>query len=164
VTDGSSSVFANSSYFTPAVPFGDYVEIQGSLITPFTYTITFSAPVVNPILHVGSLASAIVFPGISLTKASGEPEFVVAGSTVTGQSSLDRNGTVVLNGTFSTISFTVTALALFNNDRDGVAIQVGADVNPVPEPEPAMLALVGAGLLAMHPRCRLNRRRTAVEG
>lgn len=62
VTDGSSSVFANSSYFTPAVPFGDYVEIQGSLITPFTYTITFSAPVVNPILHVGSLASRLFSP------------------------------------------------------------------------------------------------------
>jgi hypothetical protein len=152
VTDGSSPLFASPSHFTPAIPLGDFVEITGSFTSTFTYTITFSAPVADPILHVGSLASTITFSGITLTKLSGEPELVVAGSTVTGQFLVtggnDRNGTILLNGSFSGITFTVDALALFTNDRDGIALQVGADLSAVPEP--AAGTLVGVGLLAIH--------------
>ncbi len=161
VTSGSSSLFADPAHFTPAIPSGDFVEFTGSFTSTFTYTITFSAPVANPILHVGSLASTITFSGITLTKISGEPEFVVTGSTVTGESplqgGLDRNGTVLLNGTFSAITFTVDALDLYTNDRDGIALQIGADFSSVPEP--AVSTLAGTALLAAHGlRSRKGRR------
>jgi hypothetical protein len=163
VTDGSSAIFANPLHFTPAIPSGDYVEITGSFTSTFAYTITFSAPVTNPILYVGSLASTFTFSGVTPTRLSGEAEFVVAGSTVSGQSPLsggnDRNGAVALNGTFNAITFTVDALDLFTNDRDGIALQVGTD--PIAVPEPAVSALVGAGVLGAFGLRRAKCRRTA---
>jgi hypothetical protein len=159
-TTGSSGIFA-TSHFTPPIPSGDFVEITGSFTSTFTYTLTFSAPVADPILHIGSLASMITFSGVTPTKLSGEAEFVVTGSTVTGQSPLsggyDRNGTVVLTGTFSSVTFTVDALGLYANARDGIALQVGADLEAVPEPSVGTLVVI-ALLAASLSRCAMRMR------
>src|SRR5207253_8279996 len=85
VTDGSSSVFSNAAVFSPALVATDYIELIGAFPTTPSYGVTFGSPVTNPIVLVQSLASRLHFSGITLTKVSGEPEFVVAGSDVTGE-------------------------------------------------------------------------------
>jgi hypothetical protein len=153
--DGSGAIFANSGVFSPAIPLSDWVEITGSFTTTFKYTITFGAAVTDPILHIGSLASTITFTGIPVTKLSGEAAFVVAGSSVTGEfGANDRSGTILLSGTFTTISFSVDALALYTNDRDGIALQIGT---AQPVPEPIVSALLSAAALALASSRRRSR-------
>lgn len=133
-TNGTTG-FSNAAVFSPALALSDSVEVTGSFTTPFTYTVTFSSPVTDPIMHVASLASTLHFPGITLTKVSGETNFVVSGNDVTGEflnsnpcCGSDRNGTILLNGTFTSFSFTAQALGLFTNDRDGIGVQIGGTV------------------------------------
>lgn len=111
VLDGSSTVF-NDPLFTPALPMSDMLYIQGKQV-PVTYTITFSQPVTNPVLHLASLASTLTFSGINPVKLSGQTTLTVSDNRVIGSilSPLplplnDANGTILLPGTFSVITFT----------------------------------------------------------
>lgn len=147
VTDGSSTVF-NQPYFSPPLTSSDEVGIGGSP-SVFSYTVTFGAPVANPRMHILSLASALTFSGIPLTKLSGESDFVVSGSTVTGvdnntPNGHDANGTIELSGIFSSYTFTAQYAA---SSGDGISIQIGADLTPVPVP--AAVWLFSSGLLGL---------------
>jgi len=155
VTDGSFTGF-NFSFFDPPLAASDVVEFKADP-SVFAYTISLSLPLTNPRLHLASLGSTLDFSGISLTKLSGQSTFVVSGSTVTGQVDAggsgftDSNGTIQLNGTFTSITFTAQAPPAIS---DGIDMQLG--VAAVPEPSTyAMAALCAAALFVS--RCRRRR-------
>jgi len=153
VTDGTSTNFSNEDVFDPALPLSDLVEVTAPYTTTFTYTVTFGSPIEDPIMHLYSLGSILEFDGITLTKVSGEDEFVVSGNTVTGEvlnpnpvyGGTDRNGTILLNGTFSSFTFTAHCPTDLYNDRDGIDVQIGA-VFPEPVPVPGALLLGSMGI------------------
>ena len=155
VTDCSFTGF-NFSFFDPPLAASDVVEFKADP-SVFTYTISLSLALTNPRLHLASLGSTLDFSGISLTKLSGQSTFVVSGSTVTGQVDAggsgfnDSNGTIQLNGTFTSITFTAHAPPAIS---DGIDMQLG--VAAVPEPSTyAMAALCAAALFVS--RCRRRR-------
>ncbi|MGH2899959.1 MAG: hypothetical protein ACRDMZ_14895, partial [Solirubrobacteraceae bacterium] len=70
VLDGSSPIF-NQPLFTPPLPASDALEF-GGFQPPYAYTLTFGAPQTDPVLHLQSLGSALVFPdGTSISRLSG---------------------------------------------------------------------------------------------
>ena len=146
VTDGSFTGF-NFSFFDPPLATSDVVEFKADP-SVFAYTISLSLPLTNPRLHLASLGSTLDFSGISLTKLSGQSTFVVSGSTVTGQVDAggsgfnDSNGTIQLNGTFSSITFTAQAPPAIS---DGIDMQLG--VAAVPEPSTYAMATLCAAAL-----------------
>ena len=148
-TDGTSALFNEESYFNPSLQNSDEVGFRGANInnSAYNYTVTFSNTVVNPVMHLGSLASTLLFPGISLTKRSGEAVFTVTGNMVSGvlddtPSGHDANGTIQLNGNFLSFSFTARALGDF---EDGIHMQLGG----APIPIPTTILLVGSGLIGI---------------
>jgi len=151
VTDGSFTGF-NFSFFDPPLATSDVVEFKADP-SVFAYTISLSLALTNPRLHLASLGSTLDFSGISLTKLSGQSTFVVSGSTVTGQVDAggsgfnDSNGTIQLNGTFSSITFTAQAPPAIS---DGIDMQLG--VAAVPEPSTYATATLCAAALIVS-RC-----------
>ena len=125
----------SAPYFTPSLPAADAVEFRAEAGTPHTYTLSLGTARTNPVLDLGSLGSTLEFPaGTSITRLSGTAGFDVSGSIVIGAGDAsvdpyglnDSNGSVRLDGTFSSISFTATtAYAL-----EGVYIQAGVAVPP----------------------------------
>ena len=117
--DGTSPLFAGP-YFTPPLPRSDAIEFRASNASASSYTLNLGAATTDPVLHLGSLGSTLQFPsGTSITRVSGRDDgFAVSGSTITGAANNtvdsfgenDSNGTVRLNGTFQSISFTASTL------------------------------------------------------
>ncbi len=135
VTDGSFTSFNNPS-FCPALASSDMVEIVGTS-PAYSYTVTFGTPVTDPILHISSLASTLVFSGVTLTKVCGQDAFVVSGNQVSGlcldgSTPNDANGTVKVNGLVSSLSFTAYWEGCAGFTRDGIAIQIGVECGPLP--------------------------------
>jgi hypothetical protein len=122
----------SSSAFTPALESTDGLEFRARKLpdpTP-TYTITFSAPVLNPLLHIASNASTLTFVGATPTYVSGDERFLVSGSQVIGSdynepNGTDANGTVRFWGLFTSLTF--TAQYSGTGAEDGVTLQVGKD-------------------------------------
>ena len=122
--DGSSTVFDRSD-FTPALAKSDAIHFSGN--PGYSYTLQFGSARRDPVLHLGSLASVLEFPaGTQITRVSGDAEFGVSGSSVTGgvQGSDDANGTVRLNGDFTSVSFSATPT--YSGPPDGIYVQVGS--------------------------------------
>jgi hypothetical protein len=121
--------------FTPALAQSDEIQLFGAQPANH-YTLSFGAPVTNPVLDLDSLGSTVTFPaGTQVVRVSGDPGFVVAGNQVSGSGSPDPGGTVRLVGTFSQLALTVANPSV----SDGVPSQVGAPVpaaTPVPTVSP----------------------------
>jgi hypothetical protein len=149
ITGGSSMRF-DSSFFTPPLATSDAIGINGAP-SVLSYVLSFSAPVRDPVLHLNSLASTLVFPSVSLTKLSGESTLTVTGESITGivddtPLGHDANGTVRLNGVFSSIGFTAEYHPPPSGfPADEIFLQLGA--TPVPEPGGVLLMLAGLVLL-----------------
>jgi hypothetical protein len=82
----------------------------------------------DPALHLGSLASALSFTDAgAVTLVSGDHDFKVNGSTVSGQAAgaSDSNGTVVIPGVFQQLTFTLTPTFGDSGAKDGVFLQIG---------------------------------------
>lgn len=126
VVDGSSTAF-NDPLFAPPLASSDVVYFRAAP-TPVTYTFSFTHPVVNPVLHLQSLASVLDFAGASPVKLSGQDVLQVAGTQVVGLFPgplplpyNDANGSVLLPGAFSSITFTAT----WQGGVDGIGLQLG---------------------------------------
>ena len=132
---------------------GRMVQLVGSIGSLVQInTITFSTPVSNPVFAIWSLGQINIPARFDFINAT--PTFVAGGAsaefagvpiTVFGNSVLgsEGNGSVVFNGTFSSLSWTNP---LFENYYGfTVGINAGTSVIPVP----AAAWLFGSGLLAM---------------
>jgi hypothetical protein len=108
VFDDSSVLFATAA-FSPAPPQSDLMQIFGPPKAggAFDYTIRFGTRVTNPILHLGSLASTIVFTNGTPVKRSGG--VVVEGAKVSSyplstppssNPGPDVDGSIQIVGTF----------------------------------------------------------------
>jgi hypothetical protein len=136
VVDGSSTLFAGPE-FTPPLAFSDAPELRAS-DPPSTFTLALGGPVVDPILHLASLGSALTFPaGTGLVRRSGDAGFAVTGNVVSDTAVDDVEGTVQLTGTMEAISFSARYTRA---QLDGVTFQVGGTAPPPPPvatPQPA---------------------------
>jgi len=140
ITDGSSTVF-NDATFTPTLVNSDLVGFRANSPQTFSYTITFSSPVTDPVLHIGSLASTLTLSSpdaFSISKLSGDTGFDVdnALKTISGElddsrpgGGTDRQGTAQMTGTISSFSFTAdydTFPGSPSLPEDGIFFQLGA--------------------------------------
>ena len=101
------------------------------------YTLTFPAPVRDPILWLGSLGSILTFDiGVVVTRLAGDDGFAVKGARVIGAERNpvregdtlgpgDSNGTVQLHGTFKTVHFTTDPNFSGGSGEDGIFLQAG---------------------------------------
>lgn len=121
----------SKAVFTPGLDATDGFEFRARKLpdpTP-TYTITFSAPVLNPVLHIASNASTLTFIGATPTRVSGDQRLSVTGNQVNGSdynspNGTDGNGTVKFWGVFTSLTF--TAQYSGTGPEDGIVLQVGA--------------------------------------
>ncbi len=151
-TSNGSTVFDFPS-FSPSLPTSDFVGFRGA-INPdiFNYTINFGGQVTNPLIHFSSLASDLIFSGVSINKISGDALFDVVGDTVSGVAAdvapqTDSNGTVQLIGTFNTLNFSASGTGFL---VDGILLQIGVDENNISSvPVPAAAWLFGSGLIGL---------------
>lgn len=127
-------------------------------------TITFSSPVVDPVMAIWSLGSGgatatFVFSDATPVFVAGGPSneyggsaISVSGNTVTGR---EGNGTVMFKGTFSSLSWTNPDYEWWYGFNVGIAgVSSGTPVG-VPEPGPLgllVLGLVGLGLARLKAR------------
>jgi hypothetical protein len=128
-------------------------------------TVTFSAPVLNPLFAIVSLGQSSVqvtynfdspFEILSFGPgAFGGPGTLtrIGASTLTG---VEGNGVIRFLGTFSQISWTVPTAETWHGFTVGV--QGVADEPQQVIPEPSTVALLGAGLAAVGAAARRRRR------
>ncbi|WP_327729192.1 hypothetical protein OG250_24685 [Streptomyces sp. NBC_00487] len=127
--------------FSPPLRASDMIEIVG--LAGHSFNVVFETDVQAIVLHLGSLASTLVFTnlpaGTTVTKLSGDDDFkVVDGNKVVGKyvpfsgGVSDSNGSVQLKGLqpFSSIAFTLEPLPTVSG-HDGVHLQIGGTVEPL---------------------------------
>lgn len=164
-TTNSHAAIANYPSWTPAATFADGVIVDNAPVaangimqltggTTATNTLTFSVPVVDPVISIWSLGAggspaSFVFVGVSPALVAGGPSaeyggssIIVAGNTVSGT---EGNGTIQLLGTFSSIQWTNPQRESWYGFNVGVA-DVGIP-HGVPEPQQLLLFLLGLGVL-----------------
>ncbi|MCA1569079.1 MAG: hypothetical protein LC798_01915 [Chloroflexi bacterium] len=131
ILDGTFTGFASTSWFRPALTNTDTIALAAQ--NPgYQYRITFDAAVKDPVVHLASVASDLVFPSSTvLTSLSGTLSVTTTtnGTTVSGVASgsgqnSDSNGTIQLKGTYTTIAFTAKPTASAPNG-DGFYLQIG---------------------------------------
>ncbi|MFH8498826.1 hypothetical protein [Streptomyces coeruleorubidus] len=131
--------------FTPPLPASDLIEIVG-LKDQSTFTVKFETDVKDVVLHLGSLASTLVFQNLPMstqvTKLSGDDSFKVEGNTVTGEAyqpppgstePTDSDGSVRLRAPMPirSIEFTLKPRFEGGSVHDGVHLQIGGTVEPL---------------------------------
>lgn len=129
VLDGSWMNFA-SSVFSPALPSTDEIHITNA--PGSSYTIRFERAVTDPILLLGSLGSALEFPGEQAVRLSGEAGFTVTQSnTVKGigpndprppTNMNDASGAIKLLGRHTSVTF--RAPLSYAGPQDGIYVQL----------------------------------------
>jgi hypothetical protein len=163
VTDGTSIVWTPESSFiggtVTASPnsVGDAIFLNGSYTG--TNTITFGAPVTNPVFAIWSLGgpaltATFTFSAPPTFEAGGPNSFyggqaiTVSGNTVSGN---EGNGVVQFTGTYSTLSWTDTAENYY-----------GFTTGLAGAPEPSQFLGLGLGALCLGGLILKARRRHAV--
>ena len=93
--------------FTPPMAATDAIELVGA--TGHQFQIDFEVPIQDPVLHLASLGSEIVFAGgVEPVVLSGQ-DVTADGSTLTGNLNPDADCSVRLDGRFAAIGFAATA-------------------------------------------------------
>jgi hypothetical protein len=154
---------ATPNYWTPSAP---YVSTAVSNPPPAgelialgiggTKTISFSQPVVDPVLALISWNGNVVDFGtpIQILRSGrgywGTGSFLLNGSGTGFTGIGEVHGTIRLPGTFTTITFTDTTEGWHGFTVGVTALAaVDPDPDPTPVPEPGTLALLGLALLGL---------------
>jgi len=158
-----ASTFSGGS-ISNAPPFHDIITLQGGPGTG-TNTITFSTPVVDPVMAIWSLgaggtpASFVFSSSEPFAIQSGGPSNEFGGSSITKAGNVvngvEGNGTIRFSGTFSQITWTNPQAEFFYGFTAGVAgVASSGGV-----PGPSTLVTVVMGLLVLAPFVRRRSRR-----
>lgn len=151
--DQGATTYTSAAVDNAPTPVGVSIQLRGN--NSIVNTVTFSAPVLNPVMAVQSLgqggdSATYDFGALSFTLLSQGPghwggtssSLSVVGNTLIGR---EGNGTIQFHGTFSSISWTVA---------DGENYHMFTIGAPVPEPETYALFVAGLGLLGAITRRR----------
>ena len=147
--NGTTSIWNPSSTFIGGIvdttpdTIGDVIGLDGSSTVG---TISFSAPVSNPVIAIWSLGSPSIAASFTFdatpTLQAGGPNSIYSGSSIVVNGNIvsgnEGNGVILFNGTYSSISWTST-------NENWYGFTVGTAVIPIP---PA-LWLFGSGLLGL---------------
>ena len=145
-----TSFVGGTSTASPATV-GDIITLSSS---PNTATVSFSAPITNPVFAIWSLGAPSVPATFTFDETPtfevggpnvsfGGSAITVSGNTVSGR---EGNGVVQFTGTFSSISWTSTFESYY-----GFTVGENGAVSPVPEPSTwalMALGLAGVGFVA----------------
>ena len=155
-----TTTWADGTVIANAPPGGaqGYIGLQGGTGAGID-TITFSAPVTNPVMAVWSLgqpglvASFQFTPSEPFTIVAGGPSTQYAGSSIygcgTGVCGSEGNGSIEFLGTFSSISFTTPYAEYW------YAFNVGVNATaPGPLPGAGFAGLAALALAALYARTR----------
>lgn len=152
----NSAVFTSGAFSSPANGL-DRLEFAVTPSPAQQFTLSFSVPVLDPFVHLFSVASVITFTGgvSSITQLPGilgsDPNFSVSGLTVSaGDNLTDASGTIRLDGLVSAVTFTTELTGPFT--VDGISLQIGADATVVPAPGAFVLLLTGLAAMATRRR------------
>jgi len=160
VSWGPASTFSGGS-ISNAPPFRDIITLSGGTGTG-TNTITFSIPVVDPVMAIwslgaGGLPASFVFSASEpFTIQSGGPSNEFGGSSITKVGNVvngnEGSGTIRFSGTYSEITWTNPQFEFFYGFTAGVAGVAGPSV-----PGPSTLVTLVMGLLVLAPFMRRRR-------
>lgn len=148
VSGGTNYWIPNAPYLSATVsnepPAADIITIADS----GTKTVTFSIPVVNPIMAIVSLNGGNAYPfNAPFTILSFGTGFWGAGTLTQSGNSLsstgEGHGAIQFLGTFSSISWTPTVAENWNG------FTFGFDPRASATPEPATMALAGLALVGL---------------
>jgi PEP-CTERM motif len=155
---GPASTFSGGTVGNPP-DFLDIIALTGGTSTG-TNTITFSTPVVNPVMAFWSLGQGgetiqYIFGDEEFNVESGGPSAEFGGQSITEEpgnivQGIEGNGTVQFIGTFSKIDWTVPNFENWHGFTLGIAGEAGPSV-----PEPGTLVLLAIALIGF----RLMRKR-----
>lgn len=157
-----ASTYADGLIVDNAPPLKDIIGLKGGTSTE--HTLTFSQPVVNPVMGIVSLGRA----GQSVTYGFVEPMSIVCqGPGRTGKGTLTElagevlegrngHGTIQFQGTLTAIHWTVPTAEYWHAFTVGIC-DVGDQPGPVLIPAPGALLLAGIGTCLIG---HLRRRRT----
>jgi hypothetical protein len=161
-----TSTFSGGTVGNPPPSSGHMIQLTGG--TTSVDTITFSKPVVNPVMAIWSLGAPGTTASFNFTASepftieSGGPSAEFGGSAIfvcSGNSlavcGTEGNGTIQFQGTFSTISWTNPAFENY------YGFTIGAPSSTSVVPEPASVLLVASGLAGV---LRLRWRKAAPRG
>lgn len=130
--DGTEVVFSHP-FYDPTLPHSDeihFIALEPAVVPPLRYELRFSTPVSDPVLYLGSVGSTLTFPvGTTITKLTGQASLTRTQNVVSGVSAAatpdgvsDSNGSIRLEGTFDSVTFTAVANS---GHEDGIYLQVG---------------------------------------
>ena len=136
-------------------PADNIIQLVGG--NPDVNTVSFSAPVTNPVMAIWSLGSGgnpavFVFQNAAPTIVAGGPSAEYHGASITpifnGVAGAEGNGTVEFVGTFNSISWT-------NPESEywyGFTVGMGGGTPAVPEPSSLLLLGIFAGAVSLGAR------------
>src|SRR5215831_15374503 len=158
------STFSGGTISNGPAPNRDNITLSGGTGTGVN-TITFSSPVVDPVMAIWSLgaggapASFVFAASEPFTIQSGGPSQEFGGSSITAAGNVvngvEGNGTIRFSGTFSQISWTNPQLEFF------YGFTVGSAGVLAPVPEPSSMVLSATTLILMGAVYVRRRRRAA---
>ncbi len=145
---------------------GGIIQLKGGASSPPTDTITFSTPVVNPVLAIWSLGQSGIQASFNFdqpfTIQSGGPSAEYGGGPITqlvlSALGSEGNGTIQFTGTYSSISWTNPVYEYWYGFTVGAPEAAAA---PGTTPLPAALPLFAGGLGVMGLLARRKRRKSA---